>query len=33
MQPTFGLNAKLGVGVSGFELSKIKTFLKLVNPD
>ncbi len=25
--------AKLGAGVSGFELSKIKTFLKLVNPD
>jgi hypothetical protein len=25
--------AKLGAGVSGFELSKINTFLKLVNPD
>jgi hypothetical protein len=25
--------AKLGAGVSGFELSQIKTFLKLVNPD
>jgi hypothetical protein len=25
--------AKLGTGVSGFELSKINTFLKLVNPD
>ncbi len=25
--------ARLGAGVSGFELSKIKTFLKLVNPD
>ena len=25
--------ARLGAGVSGFELSRIKTFLKLVNPD
>jgi hypothetical protein len=25
--------ARLGAGVSGFELSQIKTFLKLVNPD
>jgi hypothetical protein len=25
--------AKFGAGVSGFELSQIKTFLKLVNPD
>jgi hypothetical protein len=29
----FRVIAKYGAGVSGFELSKIKTFLKLVNPD
>ncbi len=29
----FRVIAKYGAGVSGFELSQIKTFLKLVNPD